>query len=153
MKSRALQVIAGIAVLFILIQFFSVDRSVPFTEADKDFLNIHKPDHETAMLVINACYDCHSYKTNYPWYSKVAPVSWWMQSHVDEGRENMNFSLWGNYTDNRADHKLEEAIDLIEAEEMPLPVYVWAHSGAYLNEQERKELINYLASLRTYHGE
>jgi hypothetical protein len=151
MNSRLLQVITGIALLLIIIQFIPVDRSTPSTEANKDFLNIHKPNHEMAMIIINGCYDCHSYKTNYLWYSKVAPVSWWRQNHVNEGREHMNFSLWGNYTSNRADHKLEEAIDLIEAEEMPLPAYVWAHSGAHLKEEQRKELMNYLASLRTYH--
>jgi hypothetical protein len=76
-------------------------------------------------------------------------VSWWLQDHIEEGRDELNLSLWADYSPDRADHKLEEAIELVDAEEMPLPSYTWTHSDARLNEQARVKLTDWFSSLRT----
>ncbi|HET8864353.1 MAG TPA: heme-binding domain-containing protein [Gracilimonas sp.] len=148
MKSLSSKILLGLALLLIVLQFFGSDTSVPEYDGSKDFLTIHQPSQEISTIIQSACYDCHSYQTNYPWYSNIVPVSWWLQDHIDEGRDEFNLSLWADYPADRADHKLEEAIELVDAEEMPLPSYTWIHSDARLSDQERRELSAWFTSLR-----
>jgi len=148
MKSLLSNTLLGLALLLIVLQFFGPDTTVPEYDLSKDFLTVQVPPHEISGIIQSACYDCHSYQTNYPWYSNIVPVSWWLQDHIDEGRDEFNMSLWTDYPAERADHKLEEAIELIEDEEMPLPSYTWIHSSARLSDQERSELSAWFTSLR-----
>lgn len=148
MKSLLSKTLLGLALLLIVLQFFGPDTLVPEYDRSKDFLTVQEPPQEISEIIQSACYDCHSYQTNYPWYSNIVPVSWWLQDHIDEGRDEFNMSLWTDYPADRADHKLEEAIELIDAEEMPLPSYTWVHSGARLSDQERRELSAWFTSLR-----
>lgn len=148
MKSLSSKILLGLALLLIVLQFFGPDTSVPEYDGSKDFLTIHQPPQKISAIIQSACYDCHSYQTNYPWYSSIVPVSWWLQDHIDEGRDEFNLSLWADYPAERADHKLEEAVELVDEEEMPLPSYTWIHSDARLSDQERRELSEWFTSLR-----
>jgi hypothetical protein len=148
MNSLSSKILLGLALLLIVLQFFAPDTSVPEFDGSKDFLTTHQPSQEISDIIKSACYDCHSYQTNYPWYSTIVPVSWWLQDHIDEARDEFNLSLWTDYPADRADHKLEEAIELVEAEEMPLPSYTWVHSDARLSNQERQKLSAWFTSLR-----
>ncbi len=148
MNSLLSKILLGLALLLIVLQFFGPDTSVPEYDHSKDFLSVYQPPKEISAILQSACYDCHSYQTNYPWYSSIVPVSWWLQNHIDEGRDEFNLSLWTDYSADRADHKLEEAIELVKAEEMPLPSYTWIHSDARLSDQERRELSAWFSSLR-----
>ncbi|HBQ60872.1 MAG TPA: cytochrome C [Balneolaceae bacterium] len=148
MNSLFSKTLIGLALLFIVLQFFGPDTSVPEYDSAKDFLVVNQPPQEISSVIQSACYDCHSYETKYPWYSSLEPLSWWLQDHIDEGRDEFNLSLWTDYPADRADHKLEEAVELLEAEEMPLPSYTWTHSDARLSDQERVKLIDWFSSLR-----
>jgi hypothetical protein len=142
------KILLGLAVIFIIIQFFRIDRSVPEIDPNKDFLTIHTPTSEVGMIIKETCYDCHSYQTKYPWYSNIAPVSWWLKDHIEEGREELNFSTWADYNTRRADHKLEEAVEMVLNEEMPLPSYTYAHWDANLSEDQREALANWFEQIR-----
>lgn len=148
MNSLSSKILLGLALLLIVLQFFGPDTSVPEYDASKNFLTIHQPSQEIAAIIQSTCYDCHSYETTYPWYSNIEPVSWWLQNHINEGRDEFNLSLWADYPADRADHKLEEAIELVDAKEMPLPSYTWIHSDARLSDQQRRELSSWFTSLR-----
>lgn len=148
MNSLSSKILLGLALLLIVLQFFGPDTSVPEYDGSKDFLTIHQPSQEISAIIQSACYDCHSYKTSYPWYSNIEPISWWLQDHIDEGRDEFNLSMWADYPADRADHKLEEAIELVDAEEMPLPSYTWIHADARLSNQERQKLSAWFTSLR-----
>lgn len=93
---------------------------------------------ETRALAVRACYDCHSNETQYPWYANVAPVSWWTQNHIDEGRGKLNFS---EFTTNPGE--AEEAIEVIVNGEMPPGYYTWfgLHATSKLSEDEKLRLI------------
>ena len=132
----------------VVIQFIRPDRMVPDYDESQDFIASVNPPAEVAQLLKSACYDCHSWKTKYPWYDRIAPVSYWLSSHVNEGREELNFSLWGSYSPKRADHKLEESMELVEEGEMPLKSYTWTHAEARLNDAQRMQLIQFFQSLR-----
>lgn len=149
MKSILFKIILFVLAIFIVIQFFGVNKSVPEIEPSVDFLNIHQPPVNVESIFRSACYDCHSYETTYPWYSNIQPVAWWLQRHIDEGREEMNLSRWDEYSAEDADHYLEEIIEVVDEEEMPLPSYTWAHSEARLSDEQREALTNWISDLRT----
>lgn len=93
---------------------------------------------ETAALVSRACADCHSNKTQWPWYSYVPPVSLLVTNHVREGREKLNFSEWGV---SGREQEIDEIIEVIREGEMPMPSYVRMHPEAALTAQEQEQLI------------
>ncbi|WP_428235036.1 heme-binding domain-containing protein [Gracilimonas sp.] len=149
MESLTSKIIAGLILVFIILQFFGPDTSSPAADPSKDFILNTQPPEQVTSILKSACYDCHSYQTNYPWYSNIEPVSWWLQDHIEHGRDEFNMSLWSDYSSNRADHKLEEAIELVEEEEMPLPSYTWVHGDARLTPEQRDLLTEWFSSLRT----
>lgn len=111
-----------------------------------------KPPQDVIMVLKTACYDCHSANTRYPWYNNFAPVSYWLDHHIEEGKEHLNFSDWENYSAKKKDHKLEELIEEVEEGEMPLNSYTWTHHDAKLNENQIKSLAEWAKEARKrYH--
>lgn len=141
---RLLLVLLG---ALVIMQFFRIDKSVPEVKPSDDFIAIAQPNAEIKSLLMTACYDCHSYKTEYPWYSNVAPVSWWIGHHIEEGREHLNFSLWGTFSQEKKDHKLHECAEETEEGEMPLNSYTWTHGDAKLSKEDQKKLAEWFESL------
>ena len=88
----------------------------------------------TENLVRGACFDCHSHETHWPWYSHVAPISWLVQSDVDEGRANLNFSV-GNVDE------INKASELVREGEMPPWFYRPLHRRARLSSAEKEALL------------
>ena len=133
-----LAVIISIGV-FVLIQLIPINRDNPITDPDAEI----KLQGEISLIIQTACYDCHSNNTQCPWYSYVAPVSWLVASDVHDGREEINFSQWNTYSAKRIGRKLQEIVDEVKEEEMPLPLYLITHSEADLDEAQRTVLINW----------
>ena len=96
----------------------------------------------THELFVRTCGNCHSNKTVWPWYSRIAPVSWLIQSDVDEGREHFNGSMWGIQQKNKGADASQEVKD----GEMPPWFYVLGHREAKLTENEKSELIRGLSA-------
>lgn len=92
---------------------------------------------QTRALFMRVCGDCHSNETAWPWYSKIAPVSWLVQRDVEEGREKFNVSEWGS-----GKNEGDEAYEQYQSGEMPLPIYLIMHPEARLNDAEREQLLN-----------
>ena len=137
-----------LSILFVIAQFIPVDQSNPAGEAEQDFFKLHPAPEHVETLIKNACYDCHSYETVWPWYSSISPVSNWVAHHVEEGREHLNFSTFGEYSSKKAAHKLEECFEEIEEGEMPLASHTWVHEESRLSDEEKEELIQFFK--RTY---
>jgi len=134
--------------VFVVMQFFRITKTNVPVVASNDFIEITNPSPEVKEILKSACYDCHSNESRYPWYSEVAPVSWWLQHHIDEGKEHLNFSIWGTYSEKRADHKLEECAEEVEEGEMPLNSYTWTHSDARLTAEQKELMEDFFNSLR-----
>lgn len=134
--------ILAIVVLLVLIQL------VPYGRAHTNPPVVQEPAWDsptTRTLAKRACFDCHSNETAWPWYTNVAPVSWMIQRHVDEGRQKLNFSDWGN----SREREVDEIAEVILEGEMPLPNYLPMHPEARLTPAEKQALIDGLnASLR-----
>ena len=80
------------AVLFFGIQLVRPERANPPVAAgDRIESHVNVPPEVKAVLT-RACADCHSNETRWPWYSEVAPASWFVADHVREGRDSLNFS-------------------------------------------------------------
>lgn len=133
--------------IFIIIQFFPIDKTNPATNPGMDFLNIKKTPTPLAHQIRTSCYDCHSNETKYPWYSNIQPVGWFLKNHIDEGRKELNFSTFSLYSPKKQAHKMDEAAEHVEKLKMPLDSYVVGHSMAALNENQRKELVAYFKKI------
>ena len=135
----------GIAfiVVFIVIQVFRINKTITPVNEQTDFMAVTQTNPEVATILKNACYDCHSNQPTYPWYMSVAPVSWWIKNHINEGSKHLNFSIWQTYTVKRKDHKLEECVEMIEEGEMPMNSYTWMHPEAKLTDAQKQLLIDW----------
>ncbi|MFP3592436.1 heme-binding domain-containing protein [Chryseobacterium sp. SIMBA_038] len=142
------KVIVVLLVAFIIIQFFPIDKTNPPPTPGMDFLRIKKTPPQIANIISTSCYDCHSNESKYPWYSDIAPSSWLLKNHINEGRKHLNFSTFATYEPKRQAHKLEECIEMIEKEEMPLDSYYLGHQDAKLTTEQRQELIKYFKKVK-----
>lgn len=147
MKITKGKVILALLVLLILIQFIRIDKSNPTSDPSQDFFAVAKVDQEMSTMIKNACYDCHSNQTTYPWYTNVAPVSFWIQNHIKGARKKLNFNEWGSYEAGRQKHQLEECVDAVETKWMPLNSYTWLHPEAKLSAEDRQKLIAFFKSM------
>jgi hypothetical protein len=138
----------GLGAVLIIIQFFQIDKNQPPVDPNLDFISLEKPQMEVENLLRSACYDCHSYESEYPWYTNIQPVAWMIDHHIDHSQEYLNFSEWGNYSLSRADHKAEEVIEYTENGEMPLWSYRLMHKEAQLTDDQRQVIMDYFTDLR-----
>ncbi|MDC6365023.1 MULTISPECIES: heme-binding domain-containing protein [Flavobacteriaceae] len=141
----------GIALLVILIgmQFYRPEKNLSEGAYVMAFEEETKPNEEVKMILKTACYDCHSAHTEYPWYNNIAPISYWLDHHIEEGKEHLDFSDWENYSIKKKDHKLDELIEEVEEGEMPLNEYTWTHSAAKLTENQKEVLIDWTKKVRS----
>ncbi len=140
------KILIGIVALIVIIQFIRIDKNNPEVIIKNDFIEVTHPSDKVAEILKTSCYDCHSNETKYPWYTDVSPFAWWIKHHIDEGREELNFSEWRSYTEKRKNHKLEECIELIEENEMPLKSYLITHDNAKLTTDDKDYLLEWLKS-------
>jgi Haem-binding domain len=139
-KSRLTWMLAGAAVLAGLLQFTNPARTNPAPVGARDFLATNPPPEQVAVLIRNACYDCHSAETKWPWYSRVAPISWWVVGHVNDGRRHLNFSDWPQDDPRRARKKWNRIAEQIRYHDMPLSSYTWLHPEARLDAAQRDQI-------------
>jgi len=131
--------------LFVVIQF--IPYNVPADIVDKDGEPLKAPDNVTSILK-RSCYDCHSNHTNFPWYSYVAPVSWFTKHHVKDAREKMNFSKWNSYDDEQKVKYLNKIPKAVEFNKMPLPSYLLIHKDAKLSDEDKKSLSDWASEAK-----
>lgn len=132
MKKKILITLVSLLVVFLLIQL------IPYGHQHTNPPVVQEPtwdSPQTREIAQRACFDCHSNETIWPWYSKVAPVSWLVQRDVDEGRRRLNFSDWSRV---REPHEISE---VVQEGEMPLPIFLIMHPEARLTQTEKDSLV------------
>jgi hypothetical protein len=102
----------------------------------KTFLASAQIDPNVRTILERSCRDCHSDATRYPWYSYVAPVSWWIQRDVSQGRLHLDLSNWDEYSLIRKQRSLSEIANQVKDRDMPLREYTWVHPAARLSDSE-----------------
>ena len=143
------KILLALLIVFVIMQFFRIDKTNPPIVAEQDFLQATNAPSDIQELITNACYDCHSHHTEYPWYTNVAPLSWWIKGHINEGRKHLNFSTWTEGSAKKREHKLEECAEEVLALKMPMPSFTYTHSEAKLSEAQVATLVDWFESERS----
>lgn len=142
------KIIYVLLAVLVLIQFFRPVKNIaPITTNSNAIDQVYILPENVKGILQKACFDCHSNTTKYPWYANIQPIAWWMDDHVNEGKGELNFSIFGSYTLKKQDHKLEEISEQI-VDEMPLLSYTIAHKEAKLSKVEKEELTLWVNNLR-----
>lgn len=134
----------GLVILLVLIQFVPYEKN----ESGASEFDISKsyniPDN-VSMILKGACNDCHTNTTVYPWYSNIEPAGLFLNRHITEGKEHLNFSEFTNRPLAYQNHKFEETIEMVEEKEMPLESYTYfgLHPEANLSDQDRQVLVDW----------
>jgi len=129
---------AGIifAIVFIGMQFIGPAKTNSTIDETRTIQTRTNMTPEVAAILERSCGDCHSNKTNWPWYSNVAPASWFVINHVNQGRRIMNFSDWARYDQRREKILLDRICAEVEDGGMPLESYTFIHHGAKLSKDD-----------------
>ncbi|HZV70088.1 MAG TPA: heme-binding domain-containing protein [Saprospiraceae bacterium] len=141
------KILIGVIAIFISIQFFRPTKNL---SDDNTFAISTKyaMSPEVSKTLDDACYNCHSNKTAYPWYSEIQPVAWWLAHHVDEGKQHLNFSTFTTRRIAVQNHKLEETIEMVKDRKMPLSSYTWLglHPEAKITDEQREMIRDWAAA-------
>jgi hypothetical protein len=142
--SKFLKVAAAfLLTLFAGVQFVRPARVNPPVVAGLTLEERASVTPEVAGVLKRSCMDCHSNGTNWPWYSNVAPVSWFVIDHVNHGRRHLNFSEWGEYDHRKTEYLLKDICKTAKSGFMPLDSYTLIHRGARLTPADVKDLCDW----------
>ena len=140
MRRGSRRAVVTLAVLIIGIQFVRPARTNPTVEPARALPAMYPLPAHAASVLDRACRDCHSNETRWPWYSHVAPVSWFVIDHVNHGRSHFNYSDWAKYTPENRAQLLKNSCERAREEEMPLGSYLWMHRSARLSSADVEAL-------------
>jgi len=129
-------------VTLLLLQLIKIDVPPPPKATPQDEIKAPK---EVMALLKKSCYDCHSNNTKYPWYSKVAPMSWQVDSNIKNGRKWLNFSIWKQYNEEKKQKLYKGIVNALKIK-MPPAEYLLIHKNARLTPKERKLLQDWAQS-------
>lgn len=138
------KIILGLIALLVVIQFIKPSKNLS-DDRTFDISTKYALTEEVTSIMKVACNDCHSNKTEYPWYAEIQPVAWWLNYHVTDGKRHLNFSNFTSRPIAVQNHKLEETIEMVKEGEMPLSSYTWLglHSDANLTSAQRETLVKW----------
>lgn len=131
----------------VVIQFIHPKRNIAEGSQPNYIGNRYAVPADVKSILGKACNDCHSNNTQYPWYSKLQPVDWWMNNHVVEGKGKLNFDEYLNRPLRYQYHKMEEVIEMVKEGEMPLESYTWVHKDAKLSADEKSALTGWASDV------
>lgn len=140
MLKKILLVLFG---LFILIQFHRPPLNITKASQPNDISQVYAVPTHVQSILNKACNDCHTNNTKYPWYAQVQPVRFWLNRHVKEGKQELNFNDFKTFEPRRQYRKMEEIIKEVEEDEMPLSSYTLVYTDARLTATEKQQLTDW----------
>ncbi len=155
-KSWLRRILIVLLIIAAGIQFIQPGKNNQSMDMTHDIATVVTVPDSVKGILKTACYDCHSNFTQYPWYSSIQPIGWWLKDHIDEGKSHLNFQEFALVKANdryktvalRQDHKLEEVAETVESGEMPMDSYTWIHAEARLTPAQKASLISWVAAAR-----
>lgn len=135
-------------IVFIGIQFVRPAKNRSETKGPNDISTIYPIPADVEKILKTSCYDCHSNNTEYPWYSHIQPVAWWLDDHIRDGKKDLNFSEFTTYSIRRQYRKLEEVSELAENGGMPISSYTLIHREAKLSKEQKTVLAGWVNAVR-----
>lgn len=137
----------ALLVILLLMQAFRPTKNLS-ANTENDISVSYAVPTEVKTILAKACNDCHSNKTEYPWYANIQPAAFWLNDHVVDGKRHLNFNEFNKYRIAKQYKKLEECIDEVKDGEMPLESYTIIHKNAILTEAEKTTLTNWCLTVR-----
>jgi hypothetical protein len=142
------KIMLGLLAVLVIIQFIHPKKNRVSGPQANAIASAYPVPGDVRMILEKACYDCHSNNTVYPWYSRIQPVDWWLNNHVNNGKKHLNFDEYTNKSLRSQYHKMEEIAKEVKDGGMPLGSYTWMHSDAKLTGDEKNRLIQWANSIR-----
>ena len=142
------KIVLVILVVFVAIQFIRPAHNTSGQVLPTDITKtVNVPD-KVLDVFKNSCYDCHSNDTRYPWYVNIQPMGWMLAKHIKEGKENLNFSEFGTYSNRKQANKLRSIAKSIDDGSMPISSYTIMHTDAKLSEENKKLITDWVTTTR-----
>ncbi len=138
------KVLIALLVVLVVIQFIPTKRNQSNKILPTDISLVYNVPQNVQSIFETSCYNCHSNNTDYPWYNKVQPVSWLLESHIEEGKSELNFSEFGSYSMKKRKSKLKALAHEIKEGDMPLFSYTLMHRDARITKNKKTLLLNWI---------
>lgn len=142
------KIVIRLVAVLILIQFIRPTRNTATGASPDEISKYYDVPADIHAILKKSCYDCHSNNTSYPWYANLQPVGWWLQDHVNDGKDELNFSVFGTYAEKKARHKFEEIEEMVGEGEMPLASYTFIHRGSSLTADQSAAITAWAGALK-----
>lgn len=140
-------VIVGV-IIFLLMQLYQPARNKDNGEVLPSHITKLYPVPDSVNVIFEtSCYDCHSNSTNYPWYAYIQPARFIMERHIRNGKKDLNFSEFGNYSRRKQESKLKSSSKQVKSGDMPLASYNFLHKNAKLTSRQRETVIRWVDSI------
>ena len=137
----------ALLVLFVLMQFIRPAKNSSTQESGQTIADHYPVPDSVQQILKTSCFDCHSNNTRYPWYASIEPVGWYLNSHITDGKEELNFDEFGTYVLKRQYGKLRQLQRQVKEDEMPLPSYLLIHRDAVLSPGQKALLLSWASSI------
>ena len=148
MKRKLKKIAVVFFLMFVAIQFYQPKQNVSSSfDIGKNFANNYKVPTTVLNSLQKACYDCHSNNTQYLWYDYIQPARWFVESHIKNGKEELNFNEFASYSNRKQQSKLEAISREIKSGNMPLSSYTQLHHDTILTENQKKEIISWIEQI------
>lgn len=142
------RILLALAGLLLIIQFVRPTKNVSDGITTEDVGATFSVPPDVGRSLRTSCYDCHSNETRYPWYTEVQPVGWWLNGHIHDAQQELNFSKFASYLPRRQYRKFGEIIEQINESAMPLPSYLLIHTDAKLSQEQKEALTGWANAMR-----
>ncbi|QJD98596.1 heme-binding domain-containing protein (plasmid) [Mucilaginibacter robiniae] len=144
MKRSIKLVLAILVVLLLGLQFMPSYKNESHKQPSAPFVAAYPVPENIESILKRSCYDCHSNNTQYPWYARVQPVRYWLDRHVEQGTEELNFDEFGNYSNRRRRNKLSAIANSLKERSMPLKSYLLIHHNAKINSRDSATIVDWI---------
>jgi hypothetical protein len=132
-----------IVVILVVGQFIQPTDNNGVADGPKDIAHTVTVPPDVMQALKKSCYDCHSDHTTYPWYDRIFPVIWWIRNHINEGKREVDFTVFSTYPERKMNKKLEEIGEQVEKGEMPIGSYTFIHPDTKLTDAQKKAIIDW----------
>ena len=140
---RSRKIVMGLLAVIILVQFIRPAKNAGNIALGSGITHTVNVPVTILNRLKTSCYDCHSNKTNYPWYSNIQPLGWWLAHHIKEGKAELNFNDFSSYSKRRQMSKLKAIVESIQDGSMPLSSYTLIHQTAKLTREDKKIIMDW----------
>jgi len=142
--TRCKIIILGVVGIFIIMQFIRPGRNYTGQASEQSMMQLYHTPDSIHHILQQSCMNCHSSNTDYPWYTNVQPLGWWLDYHIRKGKEELNLDEFAQYSDRRKISKLRSMKDQVQDGAMPLRSYTWMHKEARLSDMQKAQLADWL---------